>query len=255
MVSRSDWDLGCSLNAIPGQNGCHFTDNIFRCILVNQIFLFWSKFHWNLFSRVQLKTTSIGSDNGAYFNEILFEIWIFSLKEMHLKMLSVKWHPFYPGLNVLTHWGLGPFSLMIFCPQFAVIPLLGIRSQLTFAHATTAQLSCHVQNFVAITFLESGLIVKQNFHRIWIAMEKLLVKQGPGDIYMLQWTGSSMISEKACPQNIGCFVQIQPVEYLHLSLNWNQCKVLNITTCLYIYKISAIKCRLPCFTMSTINIH
>ena len=36
----------------------------------------------------------------------------------------------------------------------AVIPLLAIRSQQIFAHATTAQLSCHVQNFVAITISE-----------------------------------------------------------------------------------------------------
>ena len=39
--------------------------------------------------------------------------------------------------------------------RLAVIPLLAIRSQQIFAHATTAQLSCHVQNFVAITVLES----------------------------------------------------------------------------------------------------
>ena len=38
---------------------------------------------------------------------------------------------------------------------FAVIPLLAIRSRQTFAHATTAQLSCHVQNFVVITVWES----------------------------------------------------------------------------------------------------
>ena len=38
--------------------------------------------------------------------------------------------------------------------RLAVILLLAIRSQQIFAHATTAQLSCHVQNFVAITVLE-----------------------------------------------------------------------------------------------------
>ena len=37
----------------------------------------------------------------------------------------------------------------------AVIPLPAIRSQQIFAHAMTAQLSCHVQNFVVITALES----------------------------------------------------------------------------------------------------
>ena len=67
----------------------------------------------------------------------------------------------------------------------AVIPLLAIRSQQIFAHATTAQLSCHVQNFVAITVLESRW-VKRNFHRIWIAMEKPLVKRGP-DQNIMTW--------------------------------------------------------------------
>ena len=36
----------------------------------------------------------------------------------------------------------------------AVIQLLMSISQQHFAHATTAQLSCHVQNFVTITVLE-----------------------------------------------------------------------------------------------------
>ena len=54
---------------------------------------------------------------------------------------------------------LGPVSLKIFLPavrvrwklRLVVIPLLTIRSRQDFAHATTAQLSCHVRNFVAIT--------------------------------------------------------------------------------------------------------
>ena len=36
------------------------------------------------------------------FSEILFEIYIFSLKEMHLKMFSAKWRLFCLGLNVLS---------------------------------------------------------------------------------------------------------------------------------------------------------
>ena len=39
--------------------------------------------------------------------------------------------------------------------RLAVIPLRAIRSRQFFAHATTAQLSCHKQNFVAITLLDS----------------------------------------------------------------------------------------------------
>ena len=38
---------------------------------------------------------------GTYFIEILIGIQTFSFKKMHLKMSSVKWHPFCLGLNVL----------------------------------------------------------------------------------------------------------------------------------------------------------
>ena len=38
---------------------------------------------------------------GINFNEILIGIQTFSLKKIHLKMSSAKWHPFCLGLNVL----------------------------------------------------------------------------------------------------------------------------------------------------------
>ena len=57
----------------------------------------------------------------------------------------------------------GLVSLTVFLPtihiqwklHLAIIPLLAIRSQQIFVHVTTAQLSCHVQNFVAIIVFES----------------------------------------------------------------------------------------------------
>ena len=42
---------------------------------------------------------------GTNFSEILIGNQTFSFKKMHLKMLSVKWHPFCLSLNVLTDWG------------------------------------------------------------------------------------------------------------------------------------------------------
>ena len=42
---------------------------------------------------------------GTNFNEMLTEIHTFSLKKIHLKMLSGKWRSFCLGLNVFTHWG------------------------------------------------------------------------------------------------------------------------------------------------------
>ena len=38
---------------------------------------------------------------GTNFNAILIGIQTFSFKKMHLKMSSVKWRPFFLGLNVL----------------------------------------------------------------------------------------------------------------------------------------------------------
>ena len=51
--------------------------------------------------------------------------------------------------------------------RLSITPLLAIRSQQIFAHATTAQLSCHVNNFVAITVLES----RWEWNEIFIELE------------------------------------------------------------------------------------
>ena len=47
--------------------------------------------------------------------------------------------------------------------RLAVIPLLVIKSQQFFAHAMTAELSCHVKNFVAVTLAESRWEWKELF--------------------------------------------------------------------------------------------
>ena len=38
----------------PGQNGCHFTDDVFKRIFLNENVWISLKFHWNLFLRFQL---------------------------------------------------------------------------------------------------------------------------------------------------------------------------------------------------------
>ena len=85
--------------------------------------------HWGRATYICIgKLTIIGSDNGSSpgrrqaiiwtnagimligplginFSEILNKIHAFSLKKMHMKILSGKRRPFCLGLNVLTHWG------------------------------------------------------------------------------------------------------------------------------------------------------
>ena len=82
--------------------------------------------HWGRVTHLCVsKLLSIGSDNGLLpgrrqaiiwiiagilsigplgtnFNEILIAIHTFSFKKIYLQMLSGKWRPFCPGLNVLT---------------------------------------------------------------------------------------------------------------------------------------------------------
>ena len=64
--------------------------------------------------------------------------------------------------------------------RLAIIPLLAIRSQQIFAHATTALLSCHVQNLVAITVLETRWEWKEIFIKFELRWKNSeTVKQGP----------------------------------------------------------------------------
>ena len=65
--------------------------------------------------------------------------------------ISLALFPSDPGAHFTKDFWLAIHIQWKF--QLAVIPLLAIRSQQFFAHATTAQLSCHMQNFVAITLL------------------------------------------------------------------------------------------------------
>ena len=88
-----------------------------------------------------------------------------------------SWGPF--------HWRFLPAIQIRWKLCLAVIPLLAIRSRQMFAHATTAQLSCHVQNIVAITLLDSRL----EWNEISIELEmrrKTVSETGPwsGCVYL-----------------------------------------------------------------------
>ena len=49
---------------------------------------------------------------GTNFNEILIEIQTFSFKNIHLKMSSGKWRPFYLGLNVLKRMAYASIDMV-----------------------------------------------------------------------------------------------------------------------------------------------
>ena len=95
--------------------------------------------HWGrVMHKCVNELTTIGSDNGlspgrrqtiiwtndgilligplgTNFSEILFSIKTFSFNKMHLKMSSVKWHPFCLGLNVLTCIILSLYHVSLWC--------------------------------------------------------------------------------------------------------------------------------------------
>ena len=56
--------------------------------------------------------------SGTNFSEILIEIDVFSFKKMHLKVLSVKWHPFCLGLNVLKITSFSWSKDCFYCRKF-----------------------------------------------------------------------------------------------------------------------------------------
>ena len=56
------------------------------------------KQYWNIYLYIYILNGLLG----RYLSEILIGVQMFSFKEMHLKMSSVKWHPFCLGLNMLT---------------------------------------------------------------------------------------------------------------------------------------------------------
>ena len=99
-----------------------------RLIINSQSSVKLPLFHWGRVTHIVVsKLSIIGSDNGlspgrqaiiwtnagilligplgTNFSEILSNIHKFSVKKMHLKMLSAKWRPFCLGLNMLIFAG------------------------------------------------------------------------------------------------------------------------------------------------------
>ena len=107
--------------------------------------------HWGRETHICVgKLTIIASDNGlspgrrqaiiwtnagilligpleTNFNEILFEIYTFSFKKMHLKMSSAKWRPFCLGPNVL----MGHVAQQTFAWSTLRVPFLVIKVSAT----------------------------------------------------------------------------------------------------------------------------
>ena len=75
--------------------------------------------------------------------------------ELHLKII-VKFNPEGPFYEQCFNRYSNSMEI-----SFSATPLWGITSLQNFAHGTTIPLSCHMQNFTAITWMR----VEWNFHR------------------------------------------------------------------------------------------
>ena len=122
-----------------------------RWDLFGHIYVSDSLTYWGQVTHIYVgKLTIIGSDNGLWperrqaiiwtnagilliwplrtnFNEILIEIYIYSFKQMHLKMSSGNWRPFYLGLNVL--YGLSGWFGAENDPKWVPFASCGVYSQ------------------------------------------------------------------------------------------------------------------------------
>ena len=138
ILSRSQY-----VSPVGSEGTCrHFADIIFKCILPGKpVFVLRKK---------KKKKAKVEEDLGydkIYFLRKRKHHSQFLLKEIEVRSPLCKNIP------------LGPVSLIILARNSnlmeTVIPLLAIRLQHIFEHAAVAQLSCHIQNFVAIPVLES----------------------------------------------------------------------------------------------------
>ena len=68
--------ISCSVNTLrPRQNGYFFPEHILKCIFLNKIFEFWSKFTEVCSQWSSWQYASIGSDNGLALNRWQATIW------------------------------------------------------------------------------------------------------------------------------------------------------------------------------------
>ena len=94
-ASELGWPLSCWLT-LTHQNGRHFADDIFRCIFVNESFVFWLKFHWSLFLWAQLTISQHWYRYMRFKGEtswIMQSIFIFSKTPLHWDGAD-SWNPF-----------------------------------------------------------------------------------------------------------------------------------------------------------------
>ena len=101
--------------------------------------------------------------------------------------------------------------------RLAVIPLLAIRSRQIFAHATTCTKFCSDHS------IRLEMRVKRNFHRIWNAMEKPLVKRGPvpyHDAQSFEWSHCerSHLLIMACWQGLDMCISVDRLSDMPVAL-------------------------------------
>ena len=195
---------GSNLNTLrSGQNGCYFPDNIFKWI-------FLSENVWSLI-KVLLKFDPKGPSNNipamvqimawrlvgakplseSMIVSLLLRIcvtqpqWVKSTIFKIIFQNSTLGTQYEIGLKWMQQ-DLGPVSLTFFCPQFKFDETSSCCNSVAGHQIATNFCTCHDSTAVVpCTKVCSDLCirievrVKRNFHRIWITMEKPLVKRAP----------------------------------------------------------------------------
>ena len=128
---------------------------------------------------------------GTNFSEILIEIYTFSFKKMHLKILSAKWRPFCLGLNVFT----------IFCQYLHFITISSFQIVLIWS-----QQKCSWHSICAVLWLDDQkLYFRWSFFlHIWLLSETSSVQCNPGLRFFLLWFYVAAINVLAVTPSWGC---------------------------------------------------
>ena len=119
--------LSFALNTLrPRQNGCHFADDIFKCILLNEIVLNFPKFYSH---ESNCQYGSIGSDNSLAPNRLQTEVGACSVPSHYLN----QW------------WRRLPKHTCITRPQWVMVIHVGTfcnRSDAQHASCVLCQMWC-----------------------------------------------------------------------------------------------------------------
>ena len=154
---------------------------------------------------IKYSTNALATQNPQVFQDVFLWSLFYDMALQISSMLYSRNTAFDSGAHFTNNFSITIQMWWKF--HFAPIQILIKWSLQYLAHGTTAGLSWHVPNFFCDMVISNWIRAKWNFHRIWIVMEKSLVKWAP-------------------VQNVGCHSHAI-MDYIHSTNKWHMRTFMN----------------------------